>query len=450
MFPWLISASVLCLIAPNNNVVSTLGSGYRGAGILNFSFDWNAIGQVGPLVTPWWAQVNGYFGMILVAWTSVIDPITGALNVTAYENYSSVYSTSMLATCYGFNFMQIPATISHVILFHGKEIWNRYKKTREEEETEIHCKMMDVYPEVPHYWYGSIFFIMLVIAITLGYTTGANLPWWCVLLAVAIPVLIVLPIGIIQATSNMQIGLNIIAELICGFLLPGYPIANVYFKTYGTVVLSQCHYMKIPPRSMFISQIWGTVVGVVVNYWTLNIIINAKRPYIDGTEVDPTGQWAGFNTKMFDTASIMGIDWTGKDFRPGSIYSILLWGFLIGGFLPIPFYLLHLKFPKAKFNLVNMPLIILCLSSFAASYSNFLITGFIASFISQFYLLRYKKEWWMKYNYIMSAAFDSGAQIMAIVSFICLSGIVRVQFPIWWGNDPTTQSEHCFSVDGSN
>ncbi|CAG8775288.1 12303_t:CDS:1, partial [Racocetra fulgida] len=78
--------------------------------------------------------------------TSVIDPTTGALNVTAYENYSPVYITAMLATCYGVNFMVIPATICHVILFHGKEIWNQYKKTREEEDSDIHCKMMDVYP----------------------------------------------------------------------------------------------------------------------------------------------------------------------------------------------------------------------------------------------------------------------------------------------------------------
>ncbi|CAG8774704.1 14377_t:CDS:1, partial [Dentiscutata erythropus] len=53
IFPWLAGAAMLCLIAPNNNAVKTLGSVYSGAGILSFSFDWNAISQVSPLFTPW-------------------------------------------------------------------------------------------------------------------------------------------------------------------------------------------------------------------------------------------------------------------------------------------------------------------------------------------------------------------------------------------------------------
>ncbi|CAG8787172.1 2541_t:CDS:2, partial [Cetraspora pellucida] len=81
---------------------------------------------------------------------------------------------------------------------------------------------------------------MLIIAIILCYTTNANLPWWALLLTVAIAIIMVLPIGIIQAISNWSIGLNVIVELVCGFLLPGNPIGNVYFKTYGYVSLFQC------------------------------------------------------------------------------------------------------------------------------------------------------------------------------------------------------------------
>lgn len=60
-------------------------------------------------------------------------------------------------------------------------------------------------------------------------------------------------------------GLNIITEYIMGVILPGRPIANVCFKTYGYISMAQAvsflsdfklgHYMKIPPRSMFIAQV---------------------------------------------------------------------------------------------------------------------------------------------------------------------------------------------------
>ncbi|CAG8480497.1 1963_t:CDS:10 [Dentiscutata heterogama] len=488
IFPWLASAAILCLIAPNNNTIKTLGSSYKGAGILNFSLDWNAIGQVSPL----WSQVNYYIGIVLAIWvigpllyfnnvfdaqkfpfastfsfdkdgniynqTRIIDPVTNDLNVAAYENYSPVYMSALFAVDYGYYFMQFPASICHVLLFHGKEIWDRYKKTREEEEDDIHCKLMDVYPDVPYYWFGSIFILMLIVAITLGYTTGVNLPWWGVLLAVALAVFMVLPIGIIQAVSNWQLGLNVLTELVCGLILPGYPIANVYFKTYGYRSLAQCllfvqdlklgHYMKIPPRSMFTAQVWGTIVGVIVNYWTLYIILNTKRSYIDGTEVDPSGQWVGLNSQIFNTASIVwGLIGPVRIFGSGTIYNVLLWGFLIGGFLPIPFYLLHRMFPKAKFDLVNVPVILVGLATFPGTYPNFIITGFIASFLSQYYAFRYKYKWWRKYNYVLSAAFDSGAQVTTIVVFVCLGGLAGLQFPTWWGYDPSTQSEHCFPIN---
>lgn len=50
-----------------------------------------------------------------------------------------------------------------------------------------------------------------------------------------------------------------------GLALPGKPIANVCFKTYGYMSMAQAisflndfklgHYMKIPPKSMFMVQV---------------------------------------------------------------------------------------------------------------------------------------------------------------------------------------------------
>jgi hypothetical protein len=60
-------------------------------------------------------------------------------------------------------------------------------------------------------------------------------------------------------------GLNIITEYIMGYLYPGRPVANMCFKVYGYISMSQAltflqdfklgHYMKIPPRTMFMAQV---------------------------------------------------------------------------------------------------------------------------------------------------------------------------------------------------
>ena len=39
-----------------------------------------------------------------------------------------------------------------------------------------------------------------------------------------------MPIGIIQAITSNQLGLNVITELIIGYMVPGHPIAMMQFK----------------------------------------------------------------------------------------------------------------------------------------------------------------------------------------------------------------------------
>jgi OPT family oligopeptide transporter len=120
------------------------------------------------------------------------------------------------------------------------------------------------------------------------------------------------PIGVIQAMTNQQVGLNVITELIVGYILPGRPIAMMLFKTWGYVTMMQAfqftgdfklgHYMKIPHRPMFLCQIVATVVSgtvqLAVQAWMFS---NIK----DLCSVDqPDGFTCPFTT-VFGTASII-------------------------------------------------------------------------------------------------------------------------------------------------
>lgn len=49
----------------------------------------------------------------------------------------------------------------------------------------------------------------------------------------------VIPIGMIQAITNQQVGLNVITELIIGYALPGRPVAMMMFKTWGYITMAQ-------------------------------------------------------------------------------------------------------------------------------------------------------------------------------------------------------------------
>ena len=80
-----------------------------------------------------------------------------------------------------------------------------------------------------------------------------------------LPHLITTPLVTINLSCLQTPGLNVITEYVFGIIHPGRPVANVCFKTYGYISMSQAvaflndfklgHYMKIPPRSMFIVQV---------------------------------------------------------------------------------------------------------------------------------------------------------------------------------------------------
>lgn len=76
---------------------------------------------------------------------------------------------------------------------------------------------------------------MLVLGFFTVLAYPTNLSWWAFLLAVAISFGFSLPIGIIEAITNNQIGLNVLTEFIYGYIQPGRPLALMMY-----VILNRC------------------------------------------------------------------------------------------------------------------------------------------------------------------------------------------------------------------
>ncbi|KAF5943492.1 hypothetical protein HYC85_017569 [Camellia sinensis] len=101
--------------------------------------------------------------------------------------------------------------------------------------------------------------------------------------------------------GSQQPGLNVITELIIGFMYPGKPLANVAFKTYGCISMSQAimflsyfklgHYMKSPPKSMFVVQLVGMVVASSVYFGTSWWLLNTVENMCDLTKLPSGSPW---------------------------------------------------------------------------------------------------------------------------------------------------------------
>jgi hypothetical protein len=140
-----------------------------------------------------------------------------------------------------------------------------------------------------------------------------------------------------------------------------------------------------------------------------------------------------------------------------TIAQIVPFSILIGLVVPIPFWLIHQRFPKFGANKVVTP--ILCckpapttsqslmpagtdeclffnigtLGYLSVGINSSVFTTFCLAVFSQYYLRRYSPRWFRKYNFLLSAALDGGTQVMVFVYTFSVGGGSGevVNMPIW-------------------
>ena len=189
---------------------------------------------------------------------------------------------------------------------------HRFHNTLKDEH-DIYSRLMQPYSEVPMWWYvitGVIPFAFVCTAIKMVPT---QLPLWGAVIGLILSFSMAIPLSIFAATSSQTIPMNVIYELIAGYMLPGRPIANMIFKTVAYITTDQAigfaeelklgHYMKIPPRLMFTIQIIGTVIASIfvtfIQEWMLHNIEDICTPH----------QKQGFTCPVSTTFATSSIIW---------------------------------------------------------------------------------------------------------------------------------------------
>ncbi|PRQ60497.1 putative oligopeptide transporter, OPT superfamily [Rosa chinensis] len=474
----LTSLSWVCWIRPNSILVNQLGSGMNGLGIGSFGIDWSTISAYlgTPLASPWFASANiavGFFFVMYVIspiayWSNiygaktfpifsshlfmangsryeVLDIIGSSFQLDRgeYAKKGPLHMSTFFAFTYGLGFAALSATIMHVLLFHARDILDSFHGNKKKD---VHARLMKNYKSVPTLWFILILAIniALILFASVYYKESLQLPWWGALLACLMAFSFTYPIGVIYATTNMEPGLNIITEYVIGYLYPEHPVANMCFKVYGYISMTQAlsfvsdfklgHYMKIPPRAMFTVQMVGTVVAVVVYQCTAWWLM-ADIPNLCDTSLLPADSpWTcPMDRVFFDASVIWGLVGPRRIFGNLGEYSNINWFFLGGAIAPVLVWLAHWTFPKQKWILaVNMPVLLGATGMMPpATAINFTSWIFLA-FVSGFVVFRYRQDLWKKYNYVVSGGLDAGTAFVTILVFLTLqSRNINLD---WWGN----------------
>lgn len=464
-----------CWIAPNNVVVNQLFGGVTGLGLLPITFDWTMIsGFLGsPLIPPWYAIMNIMIGLFIFficiplgihysgSWYADYFPMQDSrsydntghrYNVSRildsefrfseklYKAYSPIFLSTNFALCYGIAFASNSAVIVHTALYESKTIVRQYKEARDQED-DIHMKLMKKYDDAPDWWYATLFVIMLALSFFTILYWDTHFTWWAMIVCIIIPCVWVVPVGIIFATTNVQIGLNVITEFIVGYMTPGRPLAMMMFKSYGYIVMVQAqyflqdlklgHYLKVPPKSMFWAQsvatLWSSIIQIAVMNWALGSIPNICASDQKDSYTCPGG------TVFFTASVIWGAIGPARIFSPGAIYSPLLWFFFLGTILPVLTYLAAKRWPKSPARYLSIPVMFGGLGAIPpATVYNYLVWG-ITGFVFQRFIRSRYTGWWNQYNYVTSAGLDCGLIICTLLIFFALQ-VPNIPAPDWFGN----------------
>ncbi len=451
IMPILAYFSWMCWINESNDPLSQLtavrGLAIGGGGL---TFDWYSVTRYlgSPLILPGWALINIAFGFVLIVW--LIVPIVYGTNVRQFTELpiagqiSTDFTALSIVTAFT-SFASITAVFIHTLLFHSIDIYQQFRtKTLLNMGNDMHARMISLYKIVPDWCYLELFALALIVAcVTCDHANW--LKWYYVLLSVFIGALFTLPFGLVSSITG-QLLHNLSVYYIClligqslslqsppkqihTFIAVGYV---VYVQTLALIQdMKLAHYIKIGPRPLFIGQ---CLAGFVCSTFSIGIRYHYFKPG------STTNTWSIFNSTKIGWTLLN--DYNG--FFSGSNLSNrgLLWAFIVGGFLPIPGWVLS-RFERFRWlNKLHWPLILVTVGWMpsivpAGALFTWLLIGLIVYFTCG------KYSWRQRHVYLVSAGLDLGLNLTLIIVNSALKNR-NVFFPEWWGN-PTPNATLSYS-----
>ncbi|KAL2634262.1 hypothetical protein R1flu_005741 [Riccia fluitans] len=455
-FSTITSLSWMCWIFKDSVTAQQLGSGISGLGFGTIALDWATISAYlsSPLSTPLFTLVNVYVGFVIAAY--IITPVCYYLNVYSAKNFPIIsnklflqdgnrynvqqvldaggldldlqkydaYGPPQLSASYaiihwGLVFAYVTSAFTHVCLWNGNDIYNRLLKSRlgGKYKPDAHTRLMQKYPEIPSIWFWALLLVNTVLSffIMKNWEDTFQLSSSMLLLAVGLSCALTLPIAVITATTNQFEGPGPLCDFFYGYLAPGRVVGLNSFRVYaaGSVVQSVvflrdfklAHYMKIPSRHMFLVQVVGTLLAGFVNvccaYW-----LYEAEPSLCAE----TGDWTcPAATNGFSIAVIWGLIGTRRMFGDVGRYKNMTWMFLFGAIAPVPFWALAKLSPRLKFlKWIHIPVILSAVKPWPPATPVNFNSWFLVGFIFNFLVFKHRKTWWRRYNYVLSAALDTG------------------------------------------
>ncbi|KAH6887606.1 OPT oligopeptide transporter [Thelonectria olida] len=499
IFPFVASLAPLCWFASRNHTVNFLGAGRGGMGLLNITLNWSNITST--VVTyPYSVQLLVFAGFVLTTWILIpisyfgnlwgsptynimsngvfqkngsIYPVesliytdssgTQHVNETRYEEIGLAYSGAQYTWQI---FMWYASYISSFVwcgLFLGPKLARLWKARRNLNgyHKDRLSEIIRQYGEITKWEWVALTVVPISMLLGIVASKSIWMPLWTYFVALGFGAAAMLPMSFVYAVSGFSIKVGFFNELVYGYMIEAkgssrHPLGQLAYRIISgnvwydsRIVLEDQkigHYLHLPPRDVIGIQIIANMLALPINYGVMRWVIASKFDYVSGRVVDPQGQWTGQEFKSYNTAGIQYALVGPKKLFASSFFKPVLWGFLAGAAAPCLLWLLHRRFPRARFDLWNSTIFFASAATFYGNLSTGPFTAILIGTFTNFYLYRYRRAFWNKWAYIGGAALDTGYNANLLFIFIFL-GTTGATMAHWWGNNADS-IERCFALKG--
>ena len=384
--------------------------------------------------------------------------VKGVLDETALARYGP----PRLATSFAYSLFianaAIGALAAHCILFWGKDTIKAFRDVRRGTPTDPHHAHMERhYREVPWYWYVAVLVVSFVLGIVVVTRENITLPVWAYFVSLILGAFFAPFSTLLFARYGNGIATNNLSKMIAGLTLPGRPVGNMYFAAWSHNLIANAvnlcndlklgEYLKIPPRTMFLTQIYGTVLGGFVSYGVMIGIVTGNRELL--VSGNGSAAWSGATIQSYNTNAA---SWAlaGYLYKAGTIYQLVPAGLAIGAGLVLAHWLLVRIKPTVRgfdLSVINLPQFIQFAGyiPYNQSQTCVIFSQLGAGFFCQYYLRNYKPRIFKNYMYMVTGAWDGAVLlVLFVLSFAVFgAGGKTVIFPNWWGNNASGYYDMC-------
>ncbi|KAJ6507971.1 OPT oligopeptide transporter protein-domain-containing protein [Mycena vitilis] len=484
-------------------------NGNEGLGLLSLCFDWQYISDNNPMTIPLKAQFSSFVGNILCIvvfvavyysniWNAKSFPFLSQelfyANGSVYDQllilnnnfevdptmlaeqglpfYAATWVVALLGTNLG-----TAATFTHLLLWNRddlrgawswmapsalKESWAGFNwrfwqddgmREKDGQDIDPHYREMLKYSDAPNSWYIVTLVLSIVVSLVVIYKADSTLPWWGFTISLLLATISILFFGSLYAITGLQFSIQPFVQMIGGFIHPRKPVANMFFVlfSYNSVTQAQlllkdlkiAQYTKLPPRAAFTAQVAGTLFGAVLNFVLMNSIIDAQRPNL--LSVEGTNIWSGQQPQQYNSQAVAWGGLSHQLFAVNQRYQWVAWAYVVGLFVPVPFWLVYRFWPKLRTDYLYTPLICYYIGWLCVGINSSILVYCSIAYLSQWWLRTRYPRWFNKYNYILAAALDGGTQVMVFILSFAVQGASGDShlFPQWWGANQNGNYDRC-------